>query len=70
MKIYVYRYVKNQWQSYGFAYAKASNVSSYSKYTATLRLTKSGRWRLRAYAPADAQHAATWASTYTYVTVK
>ena len=26
--------------------------------------------RLRAYAPADAQHAATWASTYTYVTVK
>jgi hypothetical protein len=70
VKIYVERLVKNQWKSYGFAYAKASNVSSYTKYAATVRLPQSGRWRLRAYAPADAQHAATWASTYTYVTVK
>jgi len=50
--------------------AKASNYSTYTKYSRSIRLPYAGKWRLRAYAPADSGHAATWSSGYDYVTVK
>lgn len=62
---------KGQWVSMGIRNAKASNYSSYTKYTVTF--TPSGaatKWRFRALAIADSQHAATWSSGYKYVTVK
>ena len=59
-----------KWKSYGYVKAKASNYKSYTKYSARLSLTSKGAWRLRAYAPADSEHAKTWSSKYDYVTVK
>jgi hypothetical protein len=44
------------------------NYSTYSKYRARFALPSAGRWRLRAYHPADALHAAT-KSAYRYLTV-
>ena len=50
--------------------AKASDYPPYSKYKASVKLPHRGKWRLRAYAPADTLHAAAWSSGYDYVTVK
>ena len=73
VRIYKYRYVSTypgKWKSYGYVNAVASNYSTYSKYLRALSLPYAGRWRLRAYTPADSGHAATWSSGYDYVTVK
>ena len=70
VRIYKYRYVSGAWKSYGFTTAKASNYSGYTKYIKALSLPYVGKWRLRAYAPADSGHAAAWSSGYDYVTVK
>lgn len=69
VKIYKYRYVSGKWKSYGFVKAKATNYSTYTKFAASVSLPYKGKWRLRAYAPADSKHAATW-SAFDYVTVK
>ncbi|PKQ16709.1 MAG: hypothetical protein CVT67_02765 [Actinobacteria bacterium HGW-Actinobacteria-7] len=68
------------WIPHGYVKAKASNYSSngqsYTKYSAKISVPKSSHplpqstWRLRAYAPADSWHAATWSSGSDYVTVK
>lgn len=68
--IYKYRNVSGKWKSYGSAKAKAANYSSYTKCAVKLKLTTKGKWRLRAYAPGDSYHVATWSSGYDYVTVK
>lgn len=70
VRIYKYRYVSGAWKSYGYTNAKAANYSSYTKYAASVRLPYAGKWRVRAYAPADSGHVATWGSAYDYVTVK
>ncbi len=70
VRIYKYRYVSGAWKSYGFTTAKASNYSGYTKYIKALSLPYVGKWRLRAYAPADSGHAAAWSSGYDYVTVR
>ena len=70
VRIYKYRKVSGKWKSSGYVKAKASNYSSYTKYSVKLKLTKAGKWRLRAYAPADSGHATAWSSGYDYVTVK
>ncbi len=69
-RIYKYRYVSGAWKSYGYVTAKASNYSSYTKYTKSFSLPYAGKWRLRVYAPADSGHAATWSSGFDYVTVR
>ncbi len=70
----IYRWKKSSsgsWKRYGDPIkAKASNYLSYTKYSVKMRLLKTGKWKLRAYAPADSGHAATWSSGYDYVTVK
>jgi len=69
----IWRYKKTssgKWKSYGYVKAKASNYDGYTKYSKKLRLTSKGKWRLRAYAPADSMHVMTMSSGYDYVTVK
>ena len=70
VRIYRYRHVGGKWKSYGYVKAKASAYSSYTKYSAKVKLPSRGRWRLRAYHPADSGHAASWSSGFDYVTVR
>ncbi len=70
VRIYRYRYVGGKWKSYGYVNAKVVNRLSYSKYTKRMSLPAAGRWRLRAYAPTDAQHFGTWSAGADYVTVR
>jgi hypothetical protein len=70
VRIYKYRYVSGHWRSYGYTLAKASNYYSYTKYSRSIRLPYTGKWKVRAYAPADSGHLATWSSGYDYITVK
>lgn len=69
VRIYKYRYVSGDWKSYGYVNAKASNYSTYTKYSKTFSLPYKGKWRLRAVAPADSAHVIA-RSSYDYVTVK
>lgn len=69
VKVYAYRYVKGKYRYHKSFSATASNYSTYSKYTTKVKLPYRGKWRLRAYHPADTKHLATY-STYRYVTVK
>ncbi|MBI5232422.1 MAG: hypothetical protein HY876_09695, partial [Coriobacteriales bacterium] len=70
VRVYRWRYVNRTWKSYGYVWAKASNYSTYTKYSCSMRLPYAGRWRVRAYHPEDSQHAGTWSRSYDYVTVK
>lgn len=71
VRIYRYRYVGGKWKRYGYVKAKAISYSSYTtKYTAKVKLPYRGRWRLRAYHPADSSHAASWSGGFDYVTVR
>lgn len=69
VKVHAYRLVKGKYRYYKSFSATASNYSTYSKYTAKVKLPYRGRWRLRAYHPVDTKHLATY-STYRYVTVR
>jgi photosystem II stability/assembly factor-like uncharacterized protein len=69
VRIYKYRYVSGHWRSHGYDSAVASDHHGYTKYSRSVRLPHKGRWRLRAYAPADDLHAAAWSSGYDYVSV-
>jgi hypothetical protein len=71
--VLIYRYRKTasgRWKEYGYVKAKASNFRSYTKYSRKIRLPYAGKWRLRAYAPADSTHEAKWSKSYDYVRVK
>ena len=57
VRIYKYRYVSGAWKPYSYIKAKAYNYSTYTKYSVSLKLPYRGKWRLRAYHPADAGHA-------------
>lgn len=69
VSIYLWRKVGGTWKSAGYVKAKASNYSTYSKYSVTYKFSKKGSWRLRAIHPADSDHAKSY-STYRYLTVK
>lgn len=70
VRIYKWRYVGGRWKSYGYVLAPVHSYSTYSRYAVSMRLRYKGRWRLRAYTPADAAHAASWSPGYDYVTVR
>lgn len=70
VRIYKYKQVGNKWVKKGYVTARAHNYQTYTRYKVSMKLTSKGKWRLRAYAPADSLHAATWSSGYDYVTVK
>ncbi len=74
--VLIYKWRKTSsgsWKSYGSVKAKAydykSGSTSITKYSVKMRLTKSGKWRLRALHPADALHIKKWSTGYDYVTV-
>ena len=69
VRVYVWRWEKGRWKSYGYQGARVTNRSTYSKYATALSLRKTGRYRIRTY-HADAGHAASWSSTYAYVRVR
>ncbi len=76
VRVQAYRYERQRngkylWKlRYTFS-AKASNYSSYTKYTAKVKLAYAGKWKFRAY-HADAGHAPTYSaySRSPYTTVK
>jgi hypothetical protein len=70
VRIYRWRWVSGAWKSYGYVSATVRNYSTYSKYSISTSLSTAGKWRLRAYNPADAEHAASWSDGFDYVTVK
>lgn len=71
VRIYKWKKVSGSWKAYGYVKAKAAKYNDYtSKCSVSMSLPSTGSWRLRAYAPADSKHAATWSSGYDYVTVK
>lgn len=74
VKIFRYRLVSGKWKQYGtYVSAKVTKVSytsTSSKYSVSMSLPYAGKWRLRAYHPADSAHNAKWSSGYDYVTVK
>ncbi len=75
VRIYKWRQTASgRWKSYGYVYGKARDYTAsgrtYTKYARAIRLPYAGRWRLRAYTPADSLHAATWSGGYDYVRVK
>ncbi len=70
VRIYKWRKVSGKWKRSGYVKAKASDYKSYTKYSAKVKLTRRGTWRLRAYHPADSGHASGWSTKYDYVKVK
>jgi len=70
LRIYKYRYVAGKWRSYGYVKAKASDYGTFTRCSCKVKLPIKGTWRLRALAPADTYHKATWSRGYDYVTVR
>jgi len=70
VRIYRYRKVGGKWKNRGYVTAKAYSYNGYTRYKVKLKLTTSGSWRLRAYAPADSRHVAKWSAAYVSVRVK
>ena len=68
VKVYAYRYVRGKYRYYKAFSATASNVSTYTKYTAKVKLPYRGKWRLRAV-HSDTPHLTSY-SAYRYVTVR
>lgn len=66
--IKAYRYSRGKYRYQKTYYAKIYDYGGYSKYSARIRLPRTGRWRLRAYHPADSMNAKTY-SSYRYVRV-
>lgn len=73
--IYRWKYVSGKWKPYSYVIkAKAADyVSSptytYTRYSVKYKFPSTGKWRLRAYHPADSGHPSGW-SSYSYLTVK
>jgi hypothetical protein len=67
VRIYRWKRVGGSWKAYGYVRAKVANYKTYSKYARTVHLPSKGRWKLRAFAPADGAHASTWSTKSDYV---
>ncbi len=64
VKLYCYR--KNAdgvWVLKKTAWCKTIDYSTYSRYRVKIALPTTGTWKLRAFAPEDKQHAATWSTS-------
>ncbi len=71
VKLYCYKLdpVSGKWVLKKAVWCKTVDYLSYSKYRVTTYLGTTGTWKLRAYAPEDTLHAATWSTSH-YLTVK
>jgi hypothetical protein len=63
--IQAYRSEGGRWVLRRTYAARASNLSSYSRYSASFSLPLRGTWRVRAYHPRDSLNAATYSSSRT-----
>ena len=70
VRVFKYLQVGRKWRSMGSVPAQVANATSGSKYSCKMKLAKSGKWRLRAFAPADDVHKAAWSKGYDLVTVR
>jgi len=70
VSVYLWRKVGLTWKPAGYVRAQAYDYDGDSRYEARIKLPRRGRWRLRALAPADAGHAATWSRAFDYVNVR
>ena len=68
VRIKAYRYSSGKYRYKKTYYAKAYNYDGYSKYSIKIKLPRTGKWRLKAYHPADSLNAET-SSAYRYVRV-
>jgi chitodextrinase len=68
--IQCYRKTGGVWKLVKTVKATNKNYSTYTKYVATVSLPSDGSWRLRAYAPADSRHVASYSANYDYITVR
>jgi hypothetical protein len=67
VKFKAYRFEKGKWVLKRAAWARNANFLKMTRCTATMTLKQRGYWSVRAYAPADAKHAATtsaWSRTF------
>ncbi len=58
-KVKLYRYQGGTWVYKTSKWMKTANYLNFTKLTVKLSLKKTGRWKVRIYAPADGLHAAT-----------
>ncbi len=70
VQIRSYRLEGDRWVLKKTYSAKVKDYSSYSRYYATVRLPSRGTWRLRAYAPVDADHTATLGPASRWISVR
>lgn len=70
--IYRWRWVSGKWKSYGFVRAAAAAGDELTSTVCTryMHPPLKGKWRLRAFAPADNNHLATWSCGFDSVTVR
>ncbi len=70
VRLYRQRYVGGHWVSYDYVSAVSKGTgSSSSPFSASVTFPVAGRWRVRAYVPADGSHAEAWSDGYDYLTV-
>jgi len=69
LRVYRYRLEDGRWNPHGYSITTVTDWAGRSRYSSSLRLD-AGVWRLRAFAPADAEHASAWAPRFTYLAVK
>ncbi len=64
VKLYCWRknLLTGVWVLKKTAWCKTVDYSTYSRYRRTIELPSTGTWKIRAYAPEDARHAATWST--------
>jgi len=70
VRIYKWRFVGGKWKAMGYVNARTSNYLSFSRYSASVKLSSKGQWKLRAYHVADASHPARWSTKSDIVTVR
>ena len=70
VRVYGYYYHAGTWTRVGSVKFKATNHSTYTKYSRRVSLTGNiHKWRLRAYFPGDKRNVASWSSGYASVSV-
>ena len=63
VKLYFYRHGSSGWIKKSVVSVTVKKRGSYSTYAKSVKLSSTGKWKVRAYHPADSSHAATWSST-------
>ena len=71
--VLIYLWKKNpwgKWSTKGTVTASVADYEDYSKYSASVRLSSAGKWRLKAYHPAHDLHSSAWSPGSALVTVR